>query len=691
MYSGYFCKKCKNIPIIKMMLIKDYKLKYILKCKCNMKILTAEQINKFYYSENIDKKVIRNKKEISENNDLLIEELKSNIDIVKQNNETLLFLKSKIIEYINLKIKDLEKICCKIQKINKNYIHFAEILKNAYETFPSNYSNLMNINNIFNEEERFSYCEDDELEFKEEKYYNEEEAEEEEIGIFRGRRGRGIGGPRGRGRPGGRDEGPTAYKIKFGKGYKIHIGLGGRRFLCKNSEELTEEKEEYEEEVDKWALKEKSKYLRRPFCGRLLHNYIQNNIKDKVKKEKFLMKFDKNMCLSDIKDLCDYFNHYFEEIEKYLKAFLAINENNNQLKFKNDLIKSDAINEIKRINNNLLLLNGKEALYLYSIQNHKYISFKDDICKDIIKFNIDRQNIIFLLHKEISIAQLNQVYFNKDFDLNNINNHVFNLYSLFSEKNFISLKLKLSGFFNKFSAECNDITCFEIENYNKDEGRVIIYDNFILYFYKYNLKQHIISCYYKYPFKCICYKLIKYNYNNVKINALVIVTKNKIYLFDADNLTDMGEFKNDYVNYFNKLEKNISITQINNDEILISIYDIIFIYQLKDLKPRIIIENKFGLIRNTFILMDGTIIICGKIISKRFSPKTFEEIGNFYEEYSFDSLYIYDNDYYFDDYDLDEYSHDAILPKSISDIIQISEDTIIIKIGKYYEIKEIKI
>ena len=89
--------------------------------------------------------------------------------------------------------------------------------------------------------------------------------------------------------------------------------------------------------------------------------------------------------------------------------------------------------------------------------------------------------------------------------------------------------------------------------------------------------------------------------------------------------------------------------------------------------------------------MDGTIIICGKIISKRFSPKTFEEIGNFYEEYSFDSLYIYDNDYYFDDYDLDEYSHDAILPKSISDIIQISEDTIIIKIGKYYEIKEIKI
>ena len=127
MYSGYYCKKCKNIPIIKMILMKDYKLKYILKCKCNMKILSPEQINKFYYSENIDKKVIRNKKEISENNDLLIEELKSNIDIVKQNNETLLFLKSKIIEYINLKIKDLEKICCKIQKINENYIHFAEI------------------------------------------------------------------------------------------------------------------------------------------------------------------------------------------------------------------------------------------------------------------------------------------------------------------------------------------------------------------------------------------------------------------------------------------------------------------------------------------------------------------------------------------------------------------------------------
>ena len=135
------------------------------------------------------------------------------------------------------------------------------------------------------------------------------------------------------------------------------------------------------------------------------------------------------------------------------------------------------------------------------------------------------------------------------------------------------------------------------------------------------------------------------------------------------------------------MENNISITQINNDEILIGIFDIIFIYQLKDLKPRLVIENKFGLIRNTFILMDGTIIICGKIISKRFSLKTFEEIRNFYEEYSINPYYIYDDDYYFDQY---EPHYDAILPNSISDIIQISEDTIIAKIGNFYEIKEIK-
>jgi len=167
MYSGYYCKDCKNIPIIKMILLKDYKLQYILKCKCKMKILSTEQINKFYYSENIDKKVIRNKKELSENNDLLIEELKSNIDIVKQNNETLLFLKNEIISYINSKLKDFEKICDKIKKINESYINFVEILKNSYEIFPSNYSNFANINNIFNEEERFSYCEAKELEFSE--------------------------------------------------------------------------------------------------------------------------------------------------------------------------------------------------------------------------------------------------------------------------------------------------------------------------------------------------------------------------------------------------------------------------------------------------------------------------------------------------------------------------------------------
>jgi len=160
MYSGYYCKNCKNIPIIKMVLLKDYKLQYILKCKCKMKILSTEQINKFYYSENIDKKVIRNKKELSGNNYLLIEKLKSNIDIVKQNNEALLFLKNEI-------IKEFEKICDKIKKINENYINFIEILKNSYEIFPSNYSNFANINNIFNEEERFSYCEAKELEFSE--------------------------------------------------------------------------------------------------------------------------------------------------------------------------------------------------------------------------------------------------------------------------------------------------------------------------------------------------------------------------------------------------------------------------------------------------------------------------------------------------------------------------------------------
>ena len=74
-------------------------------------------------------------------------------------------------------------------------------------------------------------------------------------------------------------------------------------------------------------------------------------------------------------------------------------------------------------------------------------------------------------------------------------------------------------------------------------------------------------------------------------------------------MKNIGEFKNYYFNYFKKMENNVSITQINNDEILISICDMIFIYQLKDLRPRLIIENKFGLIRNTFILMVGTIII----------------------------------------------------------------------------------
>ena len=154
MYSGYYCKKCKTIPMIKLLLEKKDKIKYIIKCKCHIKNSTQSQINKHYYYENINKNLIVNEKEIQHNqyNDLLINELKNNINIVKQNNESLITIKQEIANYINNILKEIDQLMYQIEQ----YLQFSEILIKAYESYPSNFSNIINIKNIFNNEEYFN-------------------------------------------------------------------------------------------------------------------------------------------------------------------------------------------------------------------------------------------------------------------------------------------------------------------------------------------------------------------------------------------------------------------------------------------------------------------------------------------------------------------------------------------------------
>ena len=63
MYSGYICKKCKIIPLIRTNLYnKDINFTVKCKCKRNTYHLSYEKLNKDYYSKNIEQKNIINVK-----------------------------------------------------------------------------------------------------------------------------------------------------------------------------------------------------------------------------------------------------------------------------------------------------------------------------------------------------------------------------------------------------------------------------------------------------------------------------------------------------------------------------------------------------------------------------------------------------------------------------------------------------
>ena len=73
----------------------------------------------------------------------------------------------------------------------------------------------------------------------------------------------------------------------------------------------------------------------------------------------------------------------------------------------------------------------------------------------------------------------------------------------------------------------------------------------------------------------------------------------------------------------------ITIVQINDDELLVTKYRYIYILNLKyfKIKLKIIYETE---INYSFLFNDKSIIICGLEYAKRFSPKTFEVMSNFY-------------------------------------------------------------
>ena len=73
----------------------------------------------------------------------------------------------------------------------------------------------------------------------------------------------------------------------------------------------------------------------------------------------------------------------------------------------------------------------------------------------------------------------------------------------------------------------------------------------------------------------------------------------------------------------------INYIQINNNELLITSYNDIYLIKLNEFKIQLKIKYESE-INHIFPLKDKSIIICDEKCAKRFSLKTFEIIGIFY-------------------------------------------------------------
>ena len=153
MYSGYYCKKCKIIPIIKAQILNDdSNISFYVKCKCNTHNLSPEKLNKYYYFNNIYKKDIINEDifENTQTDDNLLLKMEENNEIKKYNLNLLDWMKDKYIEHIKYKIKLINNLIKKTKNEIEKYLKTIEILTNSYKYINSNYSNINNIKNNIN-------------------------------------------------------------------------------------------------------------------------------------------------------------------------------------------------------------------------------------------------------------------------------------------------------------------------------------------------------------------------------------------------------------------------------------------------------------------------------------------------------------------------------------------------------------
>jgi len=339
-------------------------------------------------------------------------------------------------------------------------------------------------------------------------------------------------------------------------------------------------------------------------------NFILDNKIIKIDENDINSLFIKNNCKETI-----------DNIKRYIDEYTLINQ---QLKYFSELEVWDVF-DIIILSNELLLIQGKEYLYFVSIKDLEIIRvIKIDSLINIIK---TQNNILCLfsdcikIYPEITYNHINSLKNKKEFDYE------------YNHKDNLLLGIEPLMVFN-IDIKYNKILNWRDYNYESNKNKILLYNNYMIDFFEYDLFKKSCIKYHSYNLDYLFkIELIKYKNNN----TLILFTPSNLFLFDLFSLNIIGNFKMN----FNKYDKT-TIVQINDDELLVTIYRYIYVLNLKYFKIKLKIRYETE-ITYSFLLKDKSIIICGKAYAKKFSPKTFEVMSNFY-------IYRYDMNYHFYNY-----------------------------------------
>ena len=151
MFSGFYCKKCNIIPLIRYNILDKENFNFTVKCKCNNKSLTYDKLYYNYYSKNIEQKTIINTKiveEIIEDKEPILQKIEEFVNTLRYNNDKLMGLKNKFIGYMNSFINEIKYFINKLININENIEKASLIFIDSYKIINTNYSNITNIHFI---------------------------------------------------------------------------------------------------------------------------------------------------------------------------------------------------------------------------------------------------------------------------------------------------------------------------------------------------------------------------------------------------------------------------------------------------------------------------------------------------------------------------------------------------------------